>query len=341
MKGFQELPVRVAIATLALLLMTACSSVAPTSSLPSESKTAIDVIQETAVMTSQLDQRTIPLDRALVLKTQESMGTETQSIQADVTEQLRQGIGAGVQINSGRILEDYQDTEQIMLLFPAAPINDLDGLFALTLGPIPSSVPNEPSTLTIRQAWIEQRGDEFVVLAEVKNGPGINQKWAYTRHPDTRQVYLALFDDPNEVFEAEVFHQAPFPSQSTASVPVRGTDWTTVEFNLPPRFVDQSVTIDQCEILLERADAEFNAKTGEFLQWQKDLVTPEAIDRLASELEGRNLLPEGEAFNVTVKHVGQEITRNKRILPFVEHPITLFEKNGSPQAGHFGCSISS
>ena len=341
MNRVQQLLIRVAIVILAILLMTACVSDIPAPEVKSETQTAIGNIQETTIMTPQIDQKVIPLNRALVLKFQERMGTETQSIQADVTNQLLQGLGNGVQISSGQILEDYQDTEQIVLLFVAAPINNLDGSFALTLYPQSGSASGEPGTLAIRETWIEPRGNQFVVLAEVQSDSSIGERWTYTRHPDTRQVYLAMYDDPNEVFEGEVFHQVPLSPWSTTSVPVSGADWSTIEFNLPPGYLDQSVTIDQCEILIEKLDPEISANTGEFLQWQRDLVTPETIDRVASDLEASKLLPEGEFFNVTLKMLGEEITRNKRIRPFVEHPITIFEKYGSPRAADLGCSISS
>ena len=284
---------------------------------------------------------TIPLEKALVLRNDERMGMVFQSILADVSEELRQGVEEGVQITSGQIMEDYRTTDEFLLLFPAKPVNGLMGQFILALS-VQSVDPTTPGILRIRRAWMVQTGERFSVQVEMKANAAINEGWAYTRHPAVRQVYVAMFDDPDTVLEGQVFHQVPFRFQPSAVPQVRSAaDWTTAEFVLDPYLVEQSRLIDYGEMLLEALDATFTARTGQYLQWSRPLVTLGRIETVASEEENR-LLQEGErvSFNVTVEMDDQEITRKKRIRPLVQHSLTLVQEDGTRRAGTIGISVS-
>lgn len=293
----------------------------------------------TTTMTAESFDNIIPLQRALILRNEEKMGMVFQSIRAEISEQLSRGVRVGVQISSGRILEDYQDTDEILLLFPAEPINGLMGQFILMLS-VQSVAPTTPGVLEIRQAEMVLDGEQFSVQLEMKANAPINHRWAYTRHPDMRQVYLAMFDDPNTLLEGEVFHLSVLPTQSSAPQQVPGQDgWTTLEFSLDPQLIGQSQIFDQCETLIEALDEEFTANTGQYLQWSRPLVSPDTIEVVASAAENR-LLQKGYAFNITLEIHDQEITRNKRIRSMLQHPLTLIEKDGTRRAGTIGCSIS-
>lgn len=281
------------------------------------------------------------LQRALIIRNENNMGMVIQNIRADISEQLRQGVDKDVQITSGKILEDYQDTDEFLLLFPAEPINGLKGDFILALS-VQSIDPTKTGILKIRRAWMVQSGDQFSVQLEMKANTTINKRWAYTRHPNVRQVHFRMFDDPDNVLEGQVFHQAVFPVQSSTSLQVRSGDgWTTEEFILVPQLIKQSQLIDRCEMLLEALDEKFTAKTGEFLQWSKPLVTLNGIETVASEVENHSLR-QGKliSFNITVELNGQEITRKKRIQPLLQHSLTLIQEDGSRQVGTIGISIS-
>lgn len=284
---------------------------------------------------------TIPLERALALRNDERMGMVFQSILADVSEELRQGMEKGVEITSEQILEDYRVTDEFLLLFPAEPVNGLSGQFILALS-IQSVDPATPGMLAVRQVWMDKNGEQFSVQAELRANAAINERWAYTRHPDVRQVYMAMFDDPETVVEGQVFHQVAFPFQpSTVPQVKRETDWTTAEFTLIPYLIEQSQLIDRSEMLLEALDKELTAKTGQYLQWSGPLVTFDSIEGVASEVENR-LLQEGErvSFNVTIEMDDQEITRKKRLRPLVEHSLTLVQEDGTRRAGTIGISVS-
>lgn len=292
-------------------------------------------------MTPTVDNNRIVFDRALVLTAREAMGTETQSLQADVTEQLRESAD-GVTISGGKIEEDLLVTGELLLLFRARNINDLEGWFALSIRPMPSRQQDSPYRMAVRDVWMEQRDRDFVVKAEIGESEAVGFQWSYTRYPEMREVYLPLFDDPNDLFEATIFHQAPLPAQTAEPLDLTGTGWTPVEFVLTARSIEQSVTIDQCEILLEDLDREFRAEGYDFLQWQRDRVSMEAIDHQAAEQESaaREAFGKDKSFNVTLKVDNQETTRNKRIRPLVQHAITLFDTDDRPHAGQFGCSVS-
>jgi hypothetical protein len=285
----------------------------------------------------------ILLDKALILRDQERMGTVFQSIVADVSQELRQGGGDGVQISSGEILEDYRAHEQVLLLFPAAPINGLEGQFVLALS-VQSIDPKTPGMLTLRRAWMEHDGKQFAVKVETRADADLDAHWAYTRYPDMREVHVALFDDPEMAVESQVFHQTPFryqPETTRDLARETRTGWGTARFVLDPYLVEQSRLIDRSEVLLEALDEAFSAGTGQYLQWSSPLVTPDRIEAVTSEVEAR-LRGEGESalFSVTIESAGTEIARGKRLQPAIRHPLTLLDTDGTQRPGTIGISVS-
>ena len=308
-----------------------------------EGETVTDNYQKgtTIIMASERFDNTniIPFQQALILRNEERMGTVIQSIRDKVSEQLRQGVKEGIQISSGKIREDYWDVDELLLLFPAEPINGLMGQFILTLS-VQSTDSSKPGILNVRRAWMVQSNEQSSARVEIKANAAINERWGYTRHPDVRQVYVAMFDDPDMDFEGQVFHQTVFPVQPSLPRYVQSeTDWTTIEFILAPPLIAQAQSIDLCEALLEALDAKFAKKTGLYLQWSKSLVTLDTIETVASEVEN-SLLQENEFFNVTIEFDSQEIIRRKRIKPLMRYPLTLIANDGTRRAGTIGCSFS-
>jgi hypothetical protein len=278
------------------------------------------------------------LQRALILRNTESMGSVNQSIRAEVSDRLRQGLGEGIQISRGQVLEDYQDTDELLLLFPAKPINGLEGQFVLSLK-VQESTTATGGTLKLRQAQMLKQGTQFSVQMMMQGNATVAGSWGYTRHPSIRQVYVAMFDDPDRVYESQVFHQTVFPVQSLDLRSARSEDnWIAIEFVLPLQLIEQSQVIDSCEMLLEALDARLTTGTGQYLQWSNSLTTLDNIEAVASETERRSL-QKGRLFNVTIELDNREITRGQRIRPVIRHALTLVEENGVKKAGTIGISI--
>jgi hypothetical protein len=266
------------------------------------------------------------------------MGSVNQSIRAEVSDRLRQGLGEGIQISRGQVLEDYQDTDELLLLFPAKPINGLEGQFVLSLK-VQESTTATGGTLKLRQAQMLKQGTQFSVQMMMQGNATVAGSWGYTRHPSIRQVYVAMFDDPDRVYESQVFHQTVFPVQSLDLRSARSEDnWIAIEFVLPLQLIEQSQVIDSCEMLLEALDARLTTGTGQYLQWSNSLTTLDNIEAVASETERRSL-QKGRLFNVTIELDNREITRGQRIRPVIRHALTLVEENGVKKAGTIGISI--
>ena len=281
----------------------------------------------------------IPLQQALILRRTESMGTVNQSIRAEVSDRLRQGLGEGIQISRGQILEDYQDRDEVLLLFLAKPINGLEGQFVLSLK-VKESTTATAGILKLRQAQISKNGNQVSVQIMMQGNATVTRRWGYTRHPAIRQFYVAMFDDPNQVYESQIFHQTVFPVQSLDLLSVRTEDnWIAIKFVLPPQLIEQSQVIDSCEMLLEALDARLTIGTGQYLQWSNSWTTLDNIEAVASEMEHR-FLQKGRLFNVTIELDNREITRGQRIRPVIRHALTLVEENGVKHPGIIGISIN-
>ena len=284
-------------------------------------------------------QNMIPLQRALILRRQESMGMVNQSMRADVSDRLRQGLGEGIQISRGQVLEDYQETDELLLIFPAKPINGLEGQFILSLK-VQESTTATTGTLKLQQTQMSKKGNQFSVQIVIQGNATVAGSWGYTRNPSIRQVYVAMFDDPDRVYESQIFHQTVFPVQSLDLRSVRSEDnWIAVEFVLPPQLIEQSQVIDSCEMLLEALDARLTMGIGQYLQWSNSLTTLDNIEAVASEME-RRFLQKGRLFNVTIELDNREITRGQRIRPVIRHGLTLVEENGVKHPGIIGISLN-
>lgn len=288
----------------------------------------------------QPTQNEIPLQRAIILRRTESMGMVNQSIRAEVSDLLRQGLGEGIQISRGQVLEDYQDTDELILLFPVKPINGLQGQFVLSLK-VQESATAAGETLKLRQAQMLKQGNQVAVQMMMQGNATVAGSWGYTRNPRIRQVYVAMFDDPDQVYESQVFHQTVFPVQSSNSHSVRSEDnWMEVEFVLPSQLIEQSLVIDSCEMLLNALDARLTTGTGQYLQWSNSLTTLDNIEAVASEMERRSL-QDGHFFNVTIESDNREIIRGQRIRPVIRHALTVVEENGVKYPSMIGISIVS
>lgn len=285
-------------------------------------------------MTPTTNKEAIQPQRMMLLAVEDNMGVETHHMLREPSSGLARAAGEGITVRGDFFSEDFRQMEELLTLFPANVINGLAGTFIMTVSP------SEPGSFAVRDPAIERRDNEFVWTAEIRSRAPVTRRWSYTRHPQLRHVYLPLFDDPFENLEAEIFHQVPLREGYSPPLAVQSDDWERVEIPLPAALISQSVSIDQCAQLLEQLDNSFNIGEGEFLEWQQDKVTPEAIERIAAELEASGLFDRGQKFNITLDVRGQETTRNKRVRPVARYPITLFDSSGAPIPATLGCSIA-
>ncbi|GJL54906.1 MAG: hypothetical protein NPIRA02_20380 [Nitrospirales bacterium] len=268
------------------------------------------------------------------------MGSMTQRVKTDIRKQVdKKDVQDIVKITDGNVMEDYLQKESILLLFPGESIHDLFGQFILTLN-IPAPSPAVEGFLQVRSARMIRGQTQFTVQMDIRTNVAITGQWSYSRHPDIRKVSRPMFDDPNSLIEGEIFHQTPLtPQPSTPRVTSANTKWTVAEFNLENDLLEHSLSIDRCEELLEVFDKKFSREKKHFLRWSKPLIHLQTIEAIASEVEMQRL-SDGETFNITLMLAEQELTRNKRVQPLIEHPLTLVNIDGIKQAGTIGCSIS-
>lgn len=291
-------------------------------------------------MATNLLNNTITLQQALVLEHEEKNGIISDNIQAVISDSIKEGSIDGIQISNKTLFEDYRKYKSFLLLFPAKSINDLQGVFILSLG-TKETGPKIPGFLSIRKAWMTQRGEKFSVFVEMKTNTSIDKHWAYTRYPKIRQVLISAYDDPNTAIQLPIFHKSLFPSQLLTSYQVQTKEsWSVEEFVLPIEIIKQSKMIDRCEFLLEKLDRQFAISTGHFLQWSKALVTEKAIEQISSETEKFFLEKRiNLSFNVTFESYNNTFTRKKKIRPLIQHPLTLIEANGEKLVGTIGISV--
>jgi hypothetical protein len=273
----------------------------------------------------------IILRQVLVLTEQEHMGIPLQRLRAEVPELLLAGGDAEVELRAGTDIEDYRVRERLLLVLPANPVNRLNGFFILGLGSS-GTVP-----VVVRRAKALQSDGHISVRLEVKSGPEIEGRWAYSRRPEMRKVSLASFDDPLESIDTLIFHATDFQQAAIKpSVLSAEEGWTQLDFELPVTLLEESRIVDGCERLLEALDA----RSGDsYLEWPEESLTQEALEEAAAEME-RQVLPKGRQFNLTLEVAGHEMTRGKRLQPLVRYPITLVRRDGSRVGATLGCSIS-
>ena len=272
----------------------------------------------------------IKLRGALILAEEERMGILVQRLRAEVTELLIGESITEVQLQAGLDTEDYRARDRLLLLFPADPVNGLEGFFILGL----TASGTEPATVR-RVCFTENRGRTSVQL-EVRSGIEMEGQWAYSRRPKMRKVVLASFDDPLETFEGAIFHAADFQQGAVKPRQLPGeAGWSIRDFELPAMLLEESSLLDCCERLLEA----LSARSRSYLEWSEDELTERELDQAAGRLE-RSILRQGQHFDLTLEVAGHEIVRGKRLQPLVSYPITLMRRDGGRIAATLGCSIS-
>ena len=266
----------------------------------------------------------------LVLTERERMGVVTHRLRADVRERLVSDGNDEVELRAGTEIEDDRVRDRLLVVFPAHPVNRLDGSFVLSLG-----TPDAQPVATRRAEAIERDGRVSVRL-DVKSGAAVDGWWSYSRQPAMRRVLLPSFDDPAAPVDAMVFHAT---DAERSLVPVRlATDgeWTRLSFELPPELLEESRLLDGCERLVEALDLRGG---GSRLEWPEGLLSVEVLDAVATELE-HQVLPRDRQFNITLEVATRETTRGKRLQPLVRYPVTVIGRDGNRLAATLACSIS-
>jgi hypothetical protein len=262
------------------------------------------------------------------------MGMVTEHLLSDVSDALRVGDKEGVKLMVTEVLEDYRSLQRLVVSFPAAPVNGLSGYFLLSLQP------QSQGSVWFQQAGLYRSGSRHYARVHVKSETQVEGRWAYSRRPETQPVALAAFDDPYEIFEAERFRRSEYPDSLPASFQLAAsTEWTWQEIELPSQLIKTSVSLDHCEVLLDRMDLKFRREGDGPLCWQEELVTMEELERAAAESE-MDATGGEQRFNILLEYGNRELILGKRIQPIVRYPVTLIGVEGTPITGTVGCSVA-
>jgi hypothetical protein len=275
-----------------------------------------------------------PLHRAWILTIEDRMGTVNEHLHSNVTEPLITGYKEGVELKVTKILEDFRAVQRLVMSFPAASVNGLQGYFLLTVQP------QSQGSVRLRQAELNRSEDRLFARVHIKSDVQVEGRWAYSRHPETRTVALTAFDDPSEVFEAERLHRSEFSDSLQATFQLAGlAEWTWQEIELQSSLIKASESLDKCEALLDYMDRKFRKKGADPLRWQEELVTMESMEAAAAESETDTMSGQGY-FNIVLEYDNRELVRGKRIQPIVRYPVTLIGAKDTLTSAILGCSIA-
>lgn len=281
----------------------------------------------------------VPLLRALVVLNRRRMGVTSQSIRGELTGVISHDVG-DLEILAGHFMENIEEQEELIIVFPAEPVNRLPGFFTLSLK-VRNMDPEKVEFFRVKKIELTREDTNFVVVAQVKSNATIEESWGYTRHPELRQVNQPLYDDPSVTMETHTFHQSWLPGafklQRFDHIP---EEWQTARFTVNEEIIRQSNLIDDTEFFLEKLDNLVSADKSKFLYWTYEQITEDTLESAASDVEGQ-LEKRGKPtrFEVTVNVAGKEITRGKRLRPMVRHPVTIVTESGATRGGTIGISV--
>ena len=323
---------------LTLFLLVGCdaSSEAPLTAVPTEQPTVQNTPpaeRATSTMTTSNQTDATSAEQAFILEVKNSAGVRTEEIEADVSAFVSADNDAELSATSGTVLEDLATGQELLLLFSAAELLQLDGFLTFALRPVDSN-----SALRVRAAMLTSSEDSVLVRAELRGDTRVSVEWGYTRMPITRQVALPLEGDPFFLIEAKQFHQARLSEQNSLEETVEVADeWESFTFSLPAFLLEQVRRVDLCEQLIEQVDEQFSA--GEFLTWDGSSFSMQELEQVVAEAEMRLLSGDG-SFNITLDIGGEQFVVNKRIQPLIRHALRFVAADEAVSAGQIGCSLN-
>jgi hypothetical protein len=280
-------------------------------------------------------------DEALMLRTKEVMGrTEQTAMMERVVEQAAASEPAATY----RILaaekaiprEDVYEFDSLLFRFDARRLLEREGQLVLELM-VNSEPADKAEQWTCRHVALEA-GDRIGVRLSVPDAAGLRYRWGYSRQTGMRRVCARDVDDPRKFTEHSQYHVTWLNSEPQQPAALGNSDERQPTaagekfIELSERERRQIETIDLCESILDRLDAQLTA-SGEFLRWSIDRFSRESLDRLITAI--------GNAANIIIRRGDQEWIWGRRVRPAIEYPVALVQGNDVQECASIGISLES
>ncbi|MCK4790370.1 MAG: hypothetical protein KAV87_41920 [Desulfobacteraceae bacterium] len=223
--------------------------------------------------------------KAFIIFTQKSWGCLIgQEVKEDVSAKIAKDDYVYANIQEIKNPEDVFNRNELYLIFPAKPVNELDGNFVVKFW-CDFDQPQKKAYLSMDYAKIYKKDSgKWILLVKIKGNGFVHVQMLYSRLPVIRQ---ALFSCP----QAGVYQ----PSRRTffSAYPLEGRfdgvpqqilsdEWKTLKLAFNPIFLEGAVLVDNCQAFFAMLDEEF-AIAGQTMVWERKKIQVDTIKMLIDQ----------------------------------------------------------
>ncbi len=221
--------------------------------------------------------------KALIIFTRASWGClNGQELKEDVSSNITKDDGNYATVEEIKNPEDVFNRNELYLIFPAAPLNQMAGNFVAEFW-CDSDQPETDASFSVEWASLRQKGNEWVLSTKIKGTGFIHVQMLYSRAPEMRQAWFSCpaagVREPNQL---TFFNAYPLDGEF-GGVPQQklSGQWQTLDLTVNPLFLEEAVSVDKCQMFLDSLDKEF-AVSGGPLVWDGNRIQVETVRAIAN-----------------------------------------------------------
>ena len=238
--------------------------------------------------------------KGLIIYTAESWGClEGQEIREDVSTLIANEDNNSATIQEIKNPEDVFNRNELYLIFPAKPVNELDGNFVVKFW-CDFDQPQKKAYLSMDYAKIyKEDSGKWILLVKIRGNGFVHVQMLYSRLPVIRQAWFScpqagVYQPSRRTFFSVYPLEGRFdgiPQQ------ILSDEWKTLKLTFNPIFLEGAVLVDNCQAFFAMLDEEF-AIAGQTMIWEREKIQ---VDTIKTLIDQACTLTKEKTFQVLLK----------------------------------------
>jgi hypothetical protein len=223
--------------------------------------------------------------KAFIIFTQESWGCLIgQEVKEDVSAKIAKDDYIYANIQEIKNPEDVSNRNELYLIFPAKPVNKLDGNFVVKFW-CDFDQAQKKAYLSMDYAKIYKKDSgKWILLVKIRGNGFVHVQMLYSRLPVIRQVWFScpqagVYQPSRRTFFSVYPLEGRFdgiPQQ------ILSDEWKTLDLTFNPIFLEGAVLVDNCQAFFAMLDEEF-AIANQTMVWEQEKIQVDTIKTLIDQ----------------------------------------------------------
>lgn len=246
--------------------------------------TIIIVILAILIPMNSANHNSIPI-KGLVIYTAESWGClEGQKVRKDVSNMIANADNISATIQEIRNPEDVFNRNELYLIFPAKPVNKLEGNFVVKFW-CDFGQAQKKAYLSMDYAEIYKNDSgKWVLLVKIRGNGFVHVQMLYSRLPEIRQAWFSCPQaDVYQPSRHTFFNVYPLEGRfDGVPLQILSDEWKTSKLTFNPIFLEGAVYVDNCQAFFDMLDNEF-AIADQSMVWERKKIQVDTIKTLIDQ----------------------------------------------------------